>query len=218
MIFNYSHNRFLIEPKTKDELVLAFECIPKCRTPRRFNLKELECAADYFNKRFEILNYMLEASSSVKTFQLSIYSISKLTLLNFLFITNILRLFCCSKGSRIVDPCLPKDFTDEGMFKKRRYYLKGTGRFRTCQSDLITLLNTTATCKRKPCSLNGVHQPSINFRSSEFYGFAEFWYSTQDVLRMGASYEGDKMDQMAVVSATLYLCAFYFSEPIFTWY
>jgi len=102
------------------------------------------------------------------------------------------------KGSRIVDPCLPKDFTDEGMFKKRRYYLKGTGRFRTCQSDLITLLNTTATCKRKPCSLNGVHQPSINFRSSEFYGFAEFWYSTQDVLRMGASYEGDKMDQMAV--------------------
>ena len=89
------------------------------------------------------------------------------------------------------------------MYKKRHYSLKGTGRFRTCQNDLVTLLNTGAPCKRAPCSLDGVHQPSINFRNSEFYGFAEFWYSTQDVLRMGASYEGDKMDQMAVVRATL---------------
>eukprot|EP00795_Rhopilema_esculentum_P011964 gene11964-2540_t len=103
-----------------------------------------------------------------------------------------------NKGSRIVDPCLPKDFTDEGAYKHRRYNLKGTGRFRECQRDLLQLLNTTATCKRKPCSLNGKHQPSIDFKNSEFYGFAEFWYSTQDVLRMGASYEGDKMDQMAV--------------------
>ena len=131
---------------------------------------------------------------------------TKINFSNFIdmnFITNIFKLLFCSKGSRIIDPCLPKDFTDEGMFKKRHYYLKGTGRFRACQNDLITLLNTTAACKRKPCSLNGVHQPSINFRNSEFYGFAEFWYSTQDVLRMGASYEGDKMDQMALVSVTL---------------
>lgn len=118
-----------------------------------------------------------------------------------MYIWQLLIFSHCSKGTRIVDPCLPKDFSDDGIYKKRHYSLKGTGRFRTCQNDLVTLLNTSSTCKREPCSLNGVHQPSINFKNSEFYGFAEFWYSTQDVLRMGGSYEGDKMDQMAVVSS-----------------
>ena len=122
--------------------------------------------------------------------------------LKYLVMLHSKELLYFSKGARIVDPCLPKDFTEEGLYKKRRYFLKGTGRFRTCQNDLVTLLNTAEPCKRAPCSLNGVHQPSINFRQSEFYGFAEFWYSTQDVLRMGASYEGDKMDQMAVVIVT----------------
>ena len=118
--------------------------------------------------------------------------------------SSINRVIFCSKGTRIIDPCLSKDFTDDGIYKKRHYSLKGSGRFRTCQNDLVTLLNTTAKCKKKPCSLNGIHQPSVDFRNSEFFGFAEFWYSTQDVLRMGASYEGDKMDQMAVV-CTIFL-------------
>ena len=91
--------------------------------------------------------------------------------------------------------------TDDGFHKKRHYDLKGTGRFRECQADIIQLLNSSIPCKRKPCSLNGVHQPAIDFKNAEFYGFAEFWYSTQDVLRLGGHYEGDKMDQMAVVSS-----------------
>eukprot|EP00794_Sanderia_malayensis_P005244 gene5244-5908_t len=103
-----------------------------------------------------------------------------------------------SLGRRITDPCLPRDLPDEGHYKSRHYQLTGNGKFKECQADILPLLNTTAPCKRPPCSLNGLHQPHIDFENSEFYGFAEFWYSTQDVLRLGGQYEDDKMDQMAV--------------------
>lgn len=103
-----------------------------------------------------------------------------------------------SQGQTITDPCLPRDLTDEGHHKSRYYRLSGNGKFKECQAEIIKLLNTTAPCKTKPCSLDGIHQPPINFDQSEFYGFAEFWYSTQDILRLGGQYEDDRMDQMAV--------------------
>jgi ectonucleoside triphosphate diphosphohydrolase 4 len=43
----------------------------------------------------------------------------------------------------------------------------------------VNLLNLNATCKRKPCSLNGVYQPTINYDAQDFYGFSEFWYTME---------------------------------------
>ena len=40
-------------------------------------------------------------------------------------------------------------------------------------------MNLNATCKRKPCSFNGVYQPQINYNAQDFYGFSEFWYTMQ---------------------------------------
>ena len=108
--------------------------------------------------------------------------------------------FLCSKKEAVQDPCLPLDLTDEGRYRSRLYKLKGTGDFKACQKDLLPLLNTSVECSRPPCSLNGVHQPHIDFNNSEFFGFAEFWYSTDDVLRIGGQYKEDKMDALAKVN------------------
>ena len=80
----------------------------------------------------------------------------------------------------------------------------GTGDYHTCQKLLVPLLNTSVPCKVSPCSFNGVHQPEIDFHNSEFYGFAEFWYTMEDVYRIGGQYEYDIFDVHAKVSAILY--------------
>ena len=50
------------------------------------------------------------------------------------------------------------------------------------------LLNQSAPCAKEPCSLNGMYQPPIDYADSEFYGFSEFYYSMEDVLRMAGKY------------------------------
>lgn len=48
-------------------------------------------------------------------------------------------------------------------------------------------------------SLNGVYQPAVHFQNSEFYGFSEFYYCTEDVLRMGGDYNAAKFTKAAKV-------------------
>ena len=66
--------------------------------------------------------------------------------------------------------------------------------FSLTQNLLRGILNETTPCQRAPCSLNGVFQPAIDFNNAEFYGFAEFWYSSNDVLRMGEKYRHKLID------------------------
>lgn len=50
--------------------------------------------------------------------------------------------------------------------------------------------------------LKGEHfdlQAPINFSNSEFYGFSEFFYCMEDVLRIGGQYDSDKYSQAAKV-------------------
>jgi Golgi nucleoside diphosphatase len=47
--------------------------------------------------------------------------------------------------------------------------------------------------------MNGVHQPPIVFRNSEFYGFSEFWYTMEDVFRIGGLYGSKKFEEEAKV-------------------
>ncbi|KAL3863359.1 hypothetical protein ACJMK2_005117 [Sinanodonta woodiana] len=90
----------------------------------------------------------------------------------------------------IPDACLPVNLVLESKDKTGIVNtFKGTGDYLQCQNKLIPLLNLTVPCQREPCSLNGVHQPYINFHNSEFYGFSEFWYTMEDVFRIGGQYE-----------------------------
>ncbi|XP_059163251.1 ectonucleoside triphosphate diphosphohydrolase 4-like isoform X2 [Physella acuta] len=95
------------------------------------------------------------------------------------------------------DVCLPKGMKyhskNEGG---RSYQFIGTGDYEACNAALVPLMNLTVPCTKEPCSLNGVHQPHID-TSKSFYGFSEFWYCTEDVLRIGGQYDYTKFHQDA---------------------
>ncbi|KAJ8285913.1 hypothetical protein GJAV_G00032410 [Gymnothorax javanicus] len=96
--------------------------------------------------------------------------------------------------SPYLDPCLPLDLQDEVGPPGQRVHLRGTGDFNLCRQLLQPFLNRT---NETDSSLNGVYQPPIDYRNSQFYGFSEFYYCTEDVLRMGGDYNSTKYSRAA---------------------
>lgn len=96
-----------------------------------------------------------------------------------------------------LDPCLPLDLKDEIQQNGQTLYLRGTGDFDLCRETLQPFMNKT---NETQTSLNGVYQPPIHFQNSEFYGFSEFYYCTEDVLRMGGDYNAAKFTKAAKVT------------------
>lgn len=94
-----------------------------------------------------------------------------------------------------LDPCLPTDIRIKGTHEGMKYRLRGMGNFESCRDKLLPLLNKSEPCRSPPCSLNGVHQPQILFNTTEFYGFSEFWYSVNDVLRLKGVYNAQTFDK-----------------------
>uniref|UniRef100_A0A3P9C6F3 Ectonucleoside triphosphate diphosphohydrolase 4 n=1 Tax=Maylandia zebra TaxID=106582 RepID=A0A3P9C6F3_9CICH len=83
--------------------------------------------------------------------------------------------------SPLLDPCLPTDLQDEIDFDQ-------------CRQILQPFLNRTNDTQT---SLNGVYQPAIDYSNSQFYGFSEFYYCMEDVLRMGGDYNASKYAKAA---------------------
>ena len=75
----------------------------------------------------------------------------------------------------------------------------GTGDYLECKARLEPLLNRSVSCSQDPCSFNGVHQPEIDFVTSHFYGFSEFWYTMEDVYRGGGPYKISVFEKLAKV-------------------
>nr|XP_056716610.1 ectonucleoside triphosphate diphosphohydrolase 4 isoform X1 [Euleptes europaea] len=88
-----------------------------------------------------------------------------------------------------LDPCLPLDVEDEIQQNGQTMHLRGMGDFNLCREVIQALMNKT---NETQTSLNGVYQPPVHFENSEFYGFSEFYYCTEDVLRMGGEYNAAK--------------------------
>ncbi|KAF5907346.1 ectonucleoside triphosphate diphosphohydrolase 4 isoform X1, partial [Clarias magur] len=91
--------------------------------------------------------------------------------------------------SPVLDPCLPSDLQDEVGPAGQKLHLRGSGDFKQCRLQLQPFLNRT---NETTTSLNGVYQAPIDFTNSQFYGFSEFYYCTEDVLRMGGDYNSTK--------------------------
>ncbi|XP_030638138.1 ectonucleoside triphosphate diphosphohydrolase 4 isoform X2 [Chanos chanos] len=91
--------------------------------------------------------------------------------------------------SPVLDPCLPADLQDEVGPPGQRLHLRGTGDFDRCRLLLQPFLDRT---NETNTSLSGVYQPPIDYHNSQFYGFSEFYYCTEDVLRMGGDYNATK--------------------------
>ena len=101
------------------------------------------------------------------------------------------------KSRLLLDPCLPVDMVDKVKVKQSVVSFKGTGNYLHCKQILLSLVNHTTPCLKPPCSMNGVFQPEINFENSEYYGFSEFYYSMEDVLRMAGPYDYSKFEHAA---------------------
>ena len=97
----------------------------------------------------------------------------------------------------MLDPCLPPGmmWTVDGGGQS----LEGTGDYDLCRRSLEPLLRQSAPCTVEPCSMDGVHQPEVNFSSSQFYGFSEFWYTMEDIFDVGGPYDHDTFDALAHV-------------------
>lgn len=98
--------------------------------------------------------------------------------------------------SPVLDPCLPSDLQDEVGPPGQKLHLRGSGDFDQCRLQLQPYLNRT---NETSTSLNGVYQAPIDFPNSQFYGFSEFYYCTEDVLRMGGDYNSTKYANAAKV-------------------
>ncbi|XP_015220781.2 ectonucleoside triphosphate diphosphohydrolase 4 isoform X1 [Lepisosteus oculatus] len=99
-----------------------------------------------------------------------------------------------SSETPFLDPCLPLDLEDKIEQGGQSLFLRGTGDFDHCQLVLQPFMNKT---NETQTSLNGVYQPPIDYQNSQFYGFSEFYYCTEDVLRMGGDYNATKYSRAA---------------------
>lgn len=92
-----------------------------------------------------------------------------------------------SPDNPFLDPCLPVGLTDVVERNSQVLHVRGKGDWASCGAMLSPLLARSNTSQ---ASLNGIYQSPIDFNNSEFYGFSEFFYCTEDVLRIGGRYHG----------------------------
>uniref|UniRef100_UPI00398F80C0 ectonucleoside triphosphate diphosphohydrolase 4-like isoform X2 n=1 Tax=Pristiophorus japonicus TaxID=55135 RepID=UPI00398F80C0 len=93
-----------------------------------------------------------------------------------------------------LDPCLSVETTDTIQKSEQTLHLKGAGNFDKCCKKIKPFLNKG---NETNASLNGAYQSPIDFHNSEFYGFSEFYYCTEDVLRIGGQYDAVKYTKAA---------------------
>ncbi|XP_061686903.1 ectonucleoside triphosphate diphosphohydrolase 7-like [Syngnathoides biaculeatus] len=99
-----------------------------------------------------------------------------------------------SQDKPYLDPCLPKALSHTVVRDNRTLHLRGLGSWARCLEAVrpfLGLRNGTM------AAAGGVYQAPINFSNSEFYGFSEFYYCMEDVLRIGGQYDSDKYSKAA---------------------
>ncbi|XP_063818337.1 ectonucleoside triphosphate diphosphohydrolase 7 [Pseudophryne corroboree] len=99
-----------------------------------------------------------------------------------------------SPSTPYLDPCLPVGHKDKIQRIAQDFHILGKGNWDSCRQLLEPLLSKS---NDSQAYLNGVYQPVIDFSNSEFYGFSEFYYCTEDVLRMGGLYDSHKFSKAA---------------------
>ncbi|XP_020658700.1 ectonucleoside triphosphate diphosphohydrolase 7 [Pogona vitticeps] len=94
----------------------------------------------------------------------------------------------------ILDPCLPVGLEDVVNQSGQTLHIRGQGDWQACAEQLLPLL---AGENRSQVSLSNTYQAPIHFTNSEFYGFSEFYYCTDDVLRLGGPYHSPTFTRAA---------------------
>uniref|UniRef100_A0A674APY0 Ectonucleoside triphosphate diphosphohydrolase 7 n=1 Tax=Salmo trutta TaxID=8032 RepID=A0A674APY0_SALTR len=98
------------------------------------------------------------------------------------------------EATPLMDPCLPVGLSDVVRRDGRAVHLRGQGDWARCQGAVRPFLGLHNGTMGSP---RGVYQAPIDYSNSEFYGFSEFFYCTEDVLRMGGPYDSAKYSKAA---------------------
>ncbi|TDH15645.1 hypothetical protein EPR50_G00011510 [Perca flavescens] len=99
-----------------------------------------------------------------------------------------------SEDKPYLDPCLPVSLSETVSRDNHTLYLRGQGDWTQCQEAVRPFLGL----HNGTMSPGGIYQAPINFSNSEFYGFSEFFYCTEDVLRLGGQYDSQKYSRAAM--------------------
>ena len=104
---------------------------------------------------------------------------------------------------KIFDPCAPVDMQESVAVAGRTLTFQGTGEFASCKRAVLPILQAPSNCSEggAACLSSTFTAPPINAKM-EFYGFSEFWYTMEDVLRMGGAYDKHQFEEAATVSHT----------------
>ncbi|KAI4794934.1 hypothetical protein KUCAC02_031728 [Chaenocephalus aceratus] len=105
-----------------------------------------------------------------------------------------------SEDKPYLDPCLPLSLQDSVVRENRTLSLRGQGDWTRCQEAVRPFLGIHNGTMSPGESTRYQLQPfaPINFSNSEFYGFSEFFYCTEDVLRLGGQYDSRKYSKAAM--------------------
>jgi len=102
----------------------------------------------------------------------------------------------------VPDVCLPLSRSEHISRGNLTVTVHGDGNLELCRKKLLQLLsickNASSTRKRN-CVLNGFRRPSVSFVNSKFYAFSEFYYTMEDILRMGGKYNSVRFQLAAQV-------------------
>lgn len=75
---------------------------------------------------------------------------------------------------------------------------QGTGNLTLCLAYQKVLLKKDSPCPRAPCSMNGVHQPPIDFQKVKFYAMSEYWYTSADLANRVNTYDFFQFKNLAM--------------------
>lgn len=115
-----------------------------------------------------------------------------------------------NENTPYLDPCMPVGHRERLQRHSLDFHIVGKGDWHSCRQLLEPLLVKS---NDSQAYLNGVYQPSIDYTNSEFYGFSEFFYCTEDVLRMGGLYDSHRFSKAAkVILQVITTCAFNFGQ------
>uniref|UniRef100_A0A665UFP7 nucleoside-triphosphate phosphatase n=1 Tax=Echeneis naucrates TaxID=173247 RepID=A0A665UFP7_ECHNA len=119
-----------------------------------------------------------------------------------------------SENKPYLDPCLPLGLSDTVVRGNHTLYLRGQGDWTRCQEAVQPFLGLhNGTISSYSNQKKNIYiffkkiyiyilyifffQAPINFSNSEFYGFSEFYYCMEDVLRIGGQYDSEKYSRAA---------------------
>ncbi|CCE65433.1 hypothetical protein TPHA_0L00770 [Tetrapisispora phaffii CBS 4417] len=89
---------------------------------------------------------------------------------------------------KISDPCMPKGCESKFELYDKKFTAVGTGHSEQCEKLIYPLLLKQLPCIDEPCLFNGVHAPQIDFLNDKFVGVSEYWYTANDVFKLGGEY------------------------------